>query len=113
MADVNHPNLISLHTLQADGGQWLFTMDLVNGTDFGTYVRPNGQLDVERLREAFSQLVLGVQALHGQRIVHRDLKPSNVMVSSDGRVHLLDFYCQLRCRSGDPRHVSIRPSGEG
>lgn len=91
LADVNHRNLIGLHTLQEDGGQWFFTMDLVDGEDFQSYVRPNGILDVARLRDALCQLAAGVQALHAHNVVHRDLKPSNVMVSRDGRVILLDF----------------------
>src|SRR3954453_16226180 len=33
LADVNHPNLIGLHTLECDGGQWFFTMDLIDGVD--------------------------------------------------------------------------------
>ena len=91
LADVNHPNLIGLHALQADGGQWFFTMDLVDGEDFQSYVRPNGRLDESRLRESLSQLASGVQALHSRGIVHRDLKSTNVMVDRDGVVQLLDF----------------------
>ena len=91
LVDVNHPNLIGLHKLEADAGQWFFTMDLVDGTTFLNYVRPGGVLDEARLRLALSQLVRGVLALHSQHIIHRDLKPSNVMVSSDGHVVVLDF----------------------
>ena len=90
-ADLSHPNLIGLHSLLADGAQWFFTMDLIEGVDFLDYVRPSGELDLPRLRSSFSQLVLGVMALHRNHIIHRDLKPSNVMVTHDGRVILLDF----------------------
>jgi tetratricopeptide (TPR) repeat protein len=91
LADLNHPNLVSLHTLETDGGQWFFTMDLVAGTDFLSFVRPDGRLDEQRLRSAFSQLVAGVAALHARGIVHRDLKPSNVLVTDEGAVRILDF----------------------
>ncbi len=91
LADVNHPNLVGLHTLEADGGQWFFTMDLVEGTDFLSHVRPGGALDEARLRAALSQLAAAVMALHARRAVHCDLKPSNVMVTRDGRVVVLDF----------------------
>jgi eukaryotic-like serine/threonine-protein kinase len=39
LADINHPNLIGLHTLEAVGSQWFFTMDLIDGVDFLSYVR--------------------------------------------------------------------------
>jgi hypothetical protein len=90
-AGLSHPNLIGLHTLECDGAQWFFTMDLVEGVDFLEHVRPAGRLDGARLRPAFGQLAMGVMALHRNHIIHRDLKPSNVMVAQDGRVILLDF----------------------
>ncbi|MFO1095043.1 MAG: serine/threonine-protein kinase [Planctomycetaceae bacterium] len=91
LADVNHPNLVGLQTLESDAGQWFLTMDLVEGTDFLKYVRSGGALDEPRLRSALSQLVRAVMALHGQHVIHRDLKPSNVLVDSKGHLVVLDF----------------------
>ena len=90
-ANLSHPNLIGLHSLESDGDQWFFTMDLLSGTDFLGYVRPGGRLDEPRLRAALTQLAMGVMALHRNHIIHRDLKPSNVLVTAEGRVVLLDF----------------------
>jgi eukaryotic-like serine/threonine-protein kinase len=91
LADIHHPNLVGLHSLESDGHWWFVTMDLVEGVPFLQCVRPGGTLDEARLRPALAQLVRGVMALHGHHIIHRDLKPSNVLVTADGHVVVLDF----------------------
>ncbi len=91
LSDVTHPNLVGLQTLENDGGQWFITLDLLDGYDFLSFVRPSGKLDMSRLRSALGQLAAGLMALHARGIVHRDLKPGNVMVTNQGRVVILDF----------------------
>ena len=94
LSDVAHPNLVSLYELVAEGEDWFYTMELVDGVDFLTYVRPGEappRADVERLRHSVRHLAEGVAALHRAGVLHRDLKPSNVLVTPAGRVVILDF----------------------
>src|SRR5262245_40561484 len=61
MADLHHPNLMVLHELFAADGRWFYTMDLVRGTDFKSYVRPRrapgpAGCDFARLRPALTEL---------------------------------------------------------
>lgn len=108
LADVVHPNLVALHGMFSDGEHWFVTMELIVGLSFVDHVRgigavlpdsdtikvvgpPRPALRVDALRKATIQLVSGVCAIHASGKVHRDLKPSNVLVTSHGRVVILDF----------------------
>src|SRR2546427_20959 len=99
LSDIAHANLASLYELVADGDDWFYTMELVDGVEFFAYVRPAPRSqsetreppDVPRLRAALAQLIKGVVALHRAGIVHRDLQPSNGLGTPAGRVVILDF----------------------
>ena len=53
--------------------------------------QPTAKFDEPRLRAAFEQLAVGLDALHRAGKVHCDVKPSNVLVTPEGRVVVLDF----------------------
>src|SRR5256714_2098899 len=100
LADIVHPNLVALHELHAAGGDWYFTMELVEGVSFIDWVRPSryqgpqrARSDIaaspfveQRLRGALVQLTDALIALHEAGKLHRDLKPSNVLVTGSGRL---------------------------
>ena len=111
LCDITHPNLVNLYQLFAVEDRWFFTMELVDGCDFQTYVgcapslmgdepcatssagwaAPRSLAHESLLRDALIQLAEGIHALHTAGKLHRDIKPNNVLVTREGRVVLLDF----------------------
>jgi hypothetical protein len=89
LVGLRHPNLIRLYELFSEGEQWFFSMELVEGEDFLTYVRRGDVFD--RVRPALRQLADGLRSLHEAKLLHSDVKPANALVTSSGRVVLLDF----------------------
>lgn len=87
---VQHPNLVQLHGLYAEGDLWYFTMELIEGEDFATWFASPNRTAAE-LCEQFAQLAAGVHAIHEAGKIHRDLKPSNIIVSPSGRLVILDY----------------------
>jgi hypothetical protein len=88
---IDHPNLVQLFELLQAGEDWVFTMELVTGDDFTRFVRPGGELDLRRLRDALRQLAAGLAHLHAAGKLHLDVKPANVLIRRDGRLKLVDF----------------------
>jgi eukaryotic-like serine/threonine-protein kinase len=95
LADIAHPNLVTLSELMVDETSCFFTMELVEGVNFVDYVRGTaGRLaasQADRIRPILDQLVGGIAELHRRGKVHRDIKPSNILVTAGGRVVILDF----------------------
>jgi len=90
VAALNHPNIVTIHSIERDGETRFITMELVDGAPLDHVLAPGG-LPLARVLALAIPLADALAAAHDKGIVHRDLKPGNVMVTGDGRVKVLDF----------------------
>ena len=90
VAGLNHPNIVTLFSVENEDGTRFLTMELIEGQSLSTLVTPGGLL-FSRVLDLAIPLADALSAAHERRVVHRDLKPGNVMVTRDGRVKVLDF----------------------
>jgi serine/threonine protein kinase len=90
VAGLNHPNIVTLFTVEEEDGVRFLTMELVEGQSLDRVVTPGG-LPLPRVLDLAIPLANALIAAHERGVVHRDLKPGNVMVTHDGWVKVLDF----------------------
>ena len=90
VAALNHPHIVTIFSVEEADGVHFLTMELIEGQPLDRLI-PDGGFPVERIVDIATALAGALAAAHEKGIVHRDLKPANVMVTSDGRVKVLDF----------------------
>src|SRR6266849_4539174 len=90
LAQLDHPNIVTIHSVEECDDTHFLTMQLIDGLPLDRLI-PQGGLPVEQIVEIASALADALAAAHEKGIVHRDLKPANVMVTAEGRVKVLDF----------------------
>lgn len=86
---LDHPAIVRVESLEDDNvmGRCI-VMEWVEGQTLDQWRQGKSAADV---RAMFSQLLDAVDYLHRHGIYHHDLKPSNILVTSDGRLKLIDF----------------------
>ena len=97
VAALNHPGIVTIHSVEESAGVHFLTMELVDGMTLDRILTDDG-VSQERFLEVAVSLAEAVAAAHATGITHRDLKPQNVMLRRDGRVKVLDFVVPRRCR---------------
>jgi serine/threonine-protein kinase len=91
LAGLVHPHIARLFDGGVtDDGRPYLVMEYVDGLPITRYC-DDRQLDIPARLRLFADVCAAVQHAHQSLVIHRDLKPSNILVSTDGRVHLLDF----------------------
>jgi len=90
LAALDHPNIVSIHSVEESDGIQFLTMQLVEGETLSKVIS-EGDLSVERILDIVIDLTDALASAHEKGIIHRDLKPANVMVTDEGRVKVLDF----------------------
>jgi Tol biopolymer transport system component len=115
-AALNHPNIVTIHSVEEADGQAFLTLEYIDGRTLAEILPPGGW-PLDRLLPIAIALADAVGAAHQRGITHRDLKPANVMVTADGRIKVLDFGLAKLREDLQPAGIAAMPTqaltGEG
>lgn len=88
---LDHPNICTIYDIgEADDGGLFIVMAFYEGQTL-KYELQSGAMAPDRAASIAAQIADGLRKAHGANMVHRDIKPANIMVTSEGRVKILDF----------------------
>lgn len=90
LASLNHPNIVTIYSVEEAEGLHFYTMELVDGKNLSQLI-PGEGLPLDVFFTISVPLVDALRVAHERNITHRDLKPDNIIVCEDGRVKVLDF----------------------
>jgi TolB-like protein len=88
---LNHPNIVTIHDVGAEGATSYIAMEWVDGSSLRDLVSSGKPQAPAMVATIGAQIAEGLARAHAAGIVHRDLKPDNVMRTADGLVKILDF----------------------
>jgi Tol biopolymer transport system component len=109
---LNHPNIVTVYDVGRENGVSFIVSELVEGETLARVIE-RGPLPLRKLIEVGTQIAEGLAAAHAAGVVHRDLKPGNVMLTSGGRVKILDFGLARQDRVLGPESTTVAVSDAG
>ncbi|WP_372370812.1 protein kinase [Candidatus Uabimicrobium sp. HlEnr_7] len=87
-AKLVHPNIVTIHDIGHESGNYYFSMDFIDGSPLKDLILKYNQ---QQLIEIFIQVAYAVNFANNEGVIHRDLKPANIMVDKNNIAKVMDF----------------------
>jgi serine/threonine-protein kinase len=102
-AQLSHPNIVPIYTVDERGGVVYFVMALVEGESLAARLARQPRLSVDAVRRILAEVADALDYAHACSVVHRDIKPDNILIDrTTGRAVVTDFGI-ARAAVGDAR----------
>lgn len=90
LAEVNHPNIVTVHDFGRTGDFYFLLMEFVDGVNLRQAMTA-GRLSSREALTIVPPICEALQFAHDRGIVHRDIKPENLLLDKQGRIKIADF----------------------
>src|SRR6266498_801385 len=90
-ASLSHPNIVAVFDTGSQDDIWFIVMEYVAGRTLRDVINAEGPVHPARAAEVAADVAGALAVAHARGIVHRDVKPGNVMLTTDGKVKVMDF----------------------
>jgi len=101
-AQLSHPNIVPIYTVDERGGVVYFVMALVEGESLAARLARQPRLSIDAVRRILAEVADALDYAHACGVVHRDIKPDNILLDrTTGRALVTDF--GIAAAAGDAR----------
>jgi serine/threonine protein kinase/tetratricopeptide (TPR) repeat protein len=107
-ARFNHPHIVTLYAVGEHDGRPYLALEYIDGESLRARLAA-GPLPMAEALRCCRAVAEAVAEAHRRGLVHADLKPENIVISSDGRVRVVDFGL-ARLARGAPNAASGTPA---
>jgi len=90
LANLSHPNIVSVIDKGYELGHYYFVMEYVQGVSLRSLI-DRQDMTPEKALSLVPPLCDALEYAHSQGVIHRDIKPGNILLDSQGRVKIADF----------------------
>lgn len=89
-AALDHPFICKVFEAGEDAGTLFIAMEYVRGETLFARMAA-GRLPLAEALRIAGEIAEAIEEAHAANLIHRDLKPTNIMLTSQGRVKIMDF----------------------
>jgi serine/threonine-protein kinase len=90
ISKLNHPGILKVIPVEEKSRPYL-VLEYLEGETLHELLKRRSPLPVADGLQLASGLCDILDYMHRHDVIHRDLKPGNIMISDDGRPHIIDF----------------------
>ena len=90
LAQMSHPNIVTIHDFGEAGGHYFIVMEFVDGVNLRDLLR-DGKMEPEQALAIVPPICEALEYAHEKGVVHRDIKPENLLLDREGRLKIADF----------------------
>jgi len=104
-AQLNHPNIVPIYTVEERDNLVYFVMAYVKGDNLGQRLQQHGPIPPVEVRRILREVADALAYAHSRNVIHRDIKPDNIIIDEEtGRAMVTDFgIARALTDSGDSR----------
>ncbi|MGD2154508.1 MAG: protein kinase, partial [Gemmatimonadales bacterium] len=91
VAALNHPNIVTIYTVEETSDLYYFVMKHIAGPSLETVIRRDAPLEKPVVIAWLTQIASALSYAHKRGVIHRDIKPANILLDEEGNAVVTDF----------------------